>query len=64
MQTKLDKKTFCDPMESRNKVVNLSHLRRPIRINSMDVVMDQLVLFNRLMIVTEREGDCQGCHAV
>ena len=43
-------------MGSKSKVKNLAHLRKPVRVSTeTSVVVDSLILFNRLSGIAERE---------
>ena len=57
MQKALDSTSFVHSMETKNKVKNMTILRKPVNVTgSRTVVIDATKLFNRLVLITEREG--------
>ena len=57
MQEKLDGKNFTEVMETKDKVKNLSLLRKPVKVTDKTIVVESLKLFNRLILITERSGN-------
>ena len=55
MQAKMDGKTVLDTMETKHKVKSLENLRSGPKVNGKKLVIDSLKLFNRLIIISERE---------
>uniref|UniRef100_UPI00358E3900 uncharacterized protein n=1 Tax=Myxine glutinosa TaxID=7769 RepID=UPI00358E3900 len=55
MQAKIDGKTFLDTMETKHKVKSLESFRSGPKVNGKKLVIDSLKLFNRLIIISERE---------
>ena len=52
MQIKMDGENFCTTMET-----NLSTLRKTIKISGSPKVIDSLALFNRLVMISDRQGE-------
>ena len=44
-------------METKHKVKNLSTLRKTIKISGVPRVIDSLALFNRLVMISDRQGE-------
>ena len=56
IQQSFDGGCFTDKMSAKSKVKNLAHLRKPVRVSAdTSVVVDSLILFNRLSSIAERE---------
>ena len=55
LQIALDGLTFVHEFSTNEKVKNLALLKKPIKVNNINVVIDPLKLFNRLILVSERE---------
>ena len=55
IQETLDNKCFLDPIQMKLKVKPLSHLKKGMKIKEKDIVLHSLKLFNRLIIISERE---------
>lgn len=55
MHAKMDGKTVLDTMEIKNKVKSLESLRSGPKVNGKKLVIDSHKLFNRLVIISERE---------
>lgn len=55
IQAKMDGKTVLDTMETKHKVKSLASLRSAPKINGEKLITDSLKLFNRLIIISERE---------
>lgn len=57
MQKVLDSTSYVQSMETKNKVKNLTILRKTVTMTgSSAVVIDSTKLFNRLVLITERDG--------
>ena len=52
----LDGKSFIDKFRVRGKVRNLTLLKRTVRVNEKDIVIDSLTIFNLLVFASERES--------
>ena len=61
MQVKMDGKTVLDTMETKNKVKSLQSLRSGPKVNGKKLVIDSLKIFNRLIIISEREVMTKQC---
>ena len=61
MQVKMDGKTVMDTMETKNKVKSLQSLRSGPKVNGKKLVIDSLKIFNRLIIISEREVMTKQC---
>lgn len=48
-------KTVLDPMKTKNKVKSLASLRSGPNVNGEELVIDCMKLFNRLIVISERE---------
>ena len=48
IQTALDGLSFVEKNSTKQKVTNLASLKKPIKVNNKDVVIDALKLFTRL----------------
>lgn len=59
MQKALDGMSFITPMQTKKKVKNLSCLRKPVKVSDTSIVIDSFKLFNRLILITERNGSVQ-----
>ena len=57
MQVKMDGQNFCTTMETKHKVKNLSNLRKTVKISGVSRVIDSLALFNRLIMISDRQGE-------
>ena len=55
MHAKMDGKTVLGTMEIKNKVKSLESLRSGPKVNGKKLVIDSHKLFNRLVIISERE---------
>ena len=55
MQAKMNGRTVLDSMETKHKVKSLESLRSGPKVNGKKLVIDSLKLFNRLIIIIERE---------
>lgn len=55
LQKLLDGRSFKDKMPTKEKVKPLSHLKKAVKVKDKKIILDNLKLFNRLMIVGERE---------
>ena len=51
----MDGKTVLDPMKTKNKVKSLASLRSGPKVNGEKLIIDTLKLFNRLIVISERE---------
>ena len=61
MQKALDSTSFVHSMETKNKVKNMTILRKPVNVTgSRTVVIDATKIFNRLVLITEREGSIKN----
>ena len=58
LQKELDGKSFIDKFRVKGKVGNLTLLKvkRTVRVNEKDIVIDSLRIFNRLVFASERES--------
>ena len=56
LQKELDGKSFIDKFRVKGKVGNLTLLKRTVRVNEKDIVIDSLTIFNRLVFASERES--------
>ena len=55
IQAKMDGKTVVDAMVTKHKVKSLASLRSGPKVNGEKLVIDSLKLFNRLIVISERE---------
>ena len=55
LHEKLDGLTFNDKFSIKGKVNNLSYLKKTIKVNDRKVFVDSLKLFNRLVLISDRE---------
>ena len=55
IQENLDNGNFTTKISTKAKIKPLSHLKHTILINEQETVFDPLKLFNRLIIISERE---------
>ena len=55
MQKEIDGENYKDVMSSKQKVKPLSHLMKTVKIKDKTLVLDSVKLFNRLVIVSQRE---------
>ena len=56
LQKELGGKSFIDNFRVKGKVGNLTLLKRTVRVNEKDIVIDSLTIFNRLVFTSERES--------
>ena len=56
LQKELGGKSFIDKFRVKGKVGNSTLLKRTVRVNEKDIVIDSLTIFNRLVFASERES--------
>ena len=56
LQKELGGKSFIDKFRVKGKVRNLTLLKRTVRVNEKDIVIDSLTIFNQLVFASERES--------
>ena len=57
MNKSLDNKPYVTTMEQKNKIVPLSHLRKAQDVDGVQIRVDPLKLFNRLIVIVQRYDD-------
>ena len=53
LQKELDGKSLIDKFRVKGKVGSLTRLKRTVRVNEKDIVIDSLKMFNRLVFASE-----------
>ena len=56
LQKELDGKSLIDKFRVEGKVGNLTLLKRTVRVNETDIVIDSMTIFNRLVFASKRES--------
>ena len=57
MNKSLDNKPYATTMEQKDKIVPLSHLRKAPVVDGVQIRVDPLKLFNRLIVIVQRYDD-------
>ena len=52
IQASLDGLSFVDKISIKMKVKNLSSLKKPVKVNNKNIIIDSLKLFNRLILIS------------
>ena len=55
LQKSLDNENYSTKFQTKQRIKPLSHLKKTVRVNGTDVNFDPNTLFNRLLIISERE---------
>ena len=55
LQKELDGLTLVDKMRVKGEVTNLCQLKKTVKLNDRKVVIDSMKLFNRLILIADRE---------